>query len=114
MSAPKKSSAAVTIRQVARTFAKCAPVFQALGEPARQQIILMLAETEAMNVGEIAARMDLSRPAISHHLKVLREAELVKAKRRGTENYYALTIDPALALLTRFVAEVEACEQEAS
>ena len=112
MGAPKKPTEPVSVRQIARTFAKCAPVFQALGEPARQQIILMLAETDTMNVGEIASRMDLSRPAISHHLKVLREADLVKAKRRGTENFYALTINPALALLTRFVAEVEACEPD--
>ena len=112
MGAPRKPSEPVSIRQVARTFARCAPVFQALGEPARQQIILMLAETEEMNVGDIAARMHLSRPAISHHLKVLRVADLVKARRTGTENYYALTIDPALALLTRFVAEVEACAPE--
>ena len=112
MSAPKKPVEPVTIRQMARTFGKCAPLFQALGEPARQQIVLMLAETEELNVGEIAARMDLSRPAISHHLKVLRAADLVKARRKGTENYYTLTIGPALALLTRFIAEVAACEPE--
>ena len=113
MGTPKKPTEPVSMRQMARTLAKCAPVFQALGEPARQQIILMLAETEEMNVGDIAAQMDLSRPAISHHLKVLRAADLVKARRKGTENYYTLTIDPALALLTRFVAEVEACDPEA-
>jgi len=52
----------------------------------------------------------LSRPAISHHLRVLRQAGLVRIRRRGTENYYSLTIDAALALLKRFVFEVENCE----
>jgi ArsR family transcriptional regulator, arsenate/arsenite/antimonite-responsive transcriptional repressor len=103
----------VSIKHIAKTLAKCTPLFQALGEPARQQIILMLAETEELNVSEIAGRMDLSRPAISHHLKVLRAADLVSARREGTENFYRLTMDDALLLLARFVAEVEACEPEA-
>jgi ArsR family transcriptional regulator, arsenate/arsenite/antimonite-responsive transcriptional repressor len=112
MSKPKSSG--VSIKQIAKTFAKCAPLFQALGEPARQQIILMLAETEELNVSEIAARMALSRPAISHHLKVLRGADLVTARRDGTENFYKLTMDDALRLLARFVAEVEECDPEAN
>lgn len=99
-----------SVKQVAKTFAKCAPVFQAMGEPARQHIILMLAEIDELNVSEIAARMDLSRPSISHHLKVLREAGLVAARREGTENFYRLTIEAALSLLTRFVAEVQTCD----
>jgi ArsR family transcriptional regulator, arsenate/arsenite/antimonite-responsive transcriptional repressor len=111
MSAPKSSG--TSVKQIAKTFAKCAPLFQAMGEPARQQIILLLAETEELNVSEIAAQMDLSRPSISHHLKVLRAADLVTARREGTENFYKLTIDDALGLLTRFVAEVEACDPEA-
>jgi ArsR family transcriptional regulator, arsenate/arsenite/antimonite-responsive transcriptional repressor len=106
-------SSAVSIDQIANTLARCTPLFQALGEPARQQIILMLAETEELNVSEIAGRMDLSRPAISHHLKVLRAADLVTARREGTENFYKLTMEDALELLARFVSEVEACTPEA-
>jgi ArsR family transcriptional regulator, arsenate/arsenite/antimonite-responsive transcriptional repressor len=102
----------VPIKQVARTFAKCAPLFQAMGEPARQKIILLLAETAEMNVSQLAARIDLSRPAISHHLKVLRQAKLLTVRREGTENHYALAIDDALALMRRFVDEVEDCDVE--
>jgi len=47
---------------------------------------------------------------VSHHLRVLRESGLVKINRRGTENYYSLTIDNALALLKRFLHEVENCK----
>jgi ArsR family transcriptional regulator, arsenate/arsenite/antimonite-responsive transcriptional repressor len=99
----------VTIKQLSKTLTKCGPVFQALGEPARQKIVLLLADVEEMNVGDIAAKMDLSRPAISHHLKVLKQAQLVTVRRDGTENFYALQVDDALALLTRFVKEVEDC-----
>lgn len=82
----------------------------ALGAPARQKIILVLSDVEEMNVGDLALKVELSRPAISHHLKVLRQADLVTRRRNGTENYYALVIDDALDLLSRFVAEVKACK----
>jgi ArsR family transcriptional regulator, arsenate/arsenite/antimonite-responsive transcriptional repressor len=108
-----QKSSGISIKQIAKTLAKCTPLFQALGEPARQQIILMLAETEELNVSEIAGRMALSRPSISHHLKVLRQADLVTARRDGTENFYKLTMDDALILLSRFVSEVEDCDPEA-
>ena len=103
----------VPVRQLARTFAKCIPLFEAMADPYRQQIIMLLAETDEMNVTELAARIDLSRPAISHHLKILRLGKLVRARRHGTENNYALDMDDALALLKRFVEEVETCEPEA-
>ncbi len=106
-------SAGVSIRHIAKTLATCTPVFQALGEPARQQIIVMLAETDEMNVTEITGRMALSRPAVSHHLKVLRDANLVSARRAGTENLYALAMADALVLLARLVANVQACDPEA-
>ncbi len=99
----------VSSRQMAKTFAKCGPLFQAMGEPARQQIILLLAETDQMNVTELTGKIDLSRPAVSHHLKVLRQAGLITAQRVGTENHYKLVIDDALTLLRRFVDEVENC-----
>jgi ArsR family transcriptional regulator, arsenate/arsenite/antimonite-responsive transcriptional repressor len=105
---------ATPIKQVARTFAKCAPLFQAMGEPARQKIIMLLAETERMNVTELATKIALSRPAISHHLKVLRQAKLVSLQRSGTESHYTLSIDAALTLVRRFVDEVEDCETDPS
>jgi DNA-binding transcriptional ArsR family regulator len=98
-------------KQVARTFALCKPVFFALGDATRQQIIVLLEKTGSLNVSELANRLPLSRPAISHHLRVLRQAGLVDVRRQGTENHYFLTIDAALALLKRFVYEVENCDE---
>jgi len=101
---------AVSSRQVARTFAACRPVFFAMGEGVRQQIIMLLERSDACNVTELARKLPLSRPAISHHLKVLRQAGLIGVRRQGTENYYFLTIERSLALLKRLVYEVENCE----
>lgn len=100
----------IPARQVKRTFALCKPMFFAMGDATRQQIILLLEKAESLNVTQLAGRLPLSRPAISHHLGVLRHAGLVGVRRQGTERHYFLTIEPALALLKRFVAEVEDCE----
>ena len=100
----------VPAKQVGRTFARCKPLFFALGDETRQQIIVLLEKVETLNVGELTKRLPLSRPAISHHLGVLRQAGLVGIRRQGKENHYFLTIDAALALLKQFVFEVENCE----
>ena len=100
----------VPIKKLAVTFADCKPLFFAMGETARQDIIMQLAQVEELNVSQLAERITLSRPAISHHLKILRQAGLIGLRRKGTENFYSLTIDTALGLLTRFVDEVENCE----
>jgi DNA-binding transcriptional ArsR family regulator len=99
----------VPVEQVAATIARCTPLFFALGERARQQILLLLTEHQSLNVGGLAEKLPLSRPAISHHLKILRQAGLVQVQPVGVENWYSLTIDDAIALLETFVAEVKAC-----
>ncbi len=91
----------------ARAFRDCLPLFQAFGDIGRQDIILLLAEVESMNVNQIAEQSTLSRPTISHHLKTLRSAGLVSSERRGTENFYTLQIEAAIDLLKELVVQVE-------
>jgi DNA-binding transcriptional ArsR family regulator len=62
--------------------------FFALGERTRQQILLVFDSNEEICVSDIARLFQLSRPAISHHLKVLREAGLMSCEKRGKEVYY--------------------------
>lgn len=84
-------------------FKTCAPIFQALGDPHRQAIVLLLAQHERLAVKVIAEAMPLSRPAVSHHLKVLKAAGLLRLMRESRENYYSLDIDPALDQLDLLV-----------
>ena len=84
------------------------PVFQALSDSARQDIILLLAEKEPLTVNEIAKESTLSRPAISHHLKILRDQKLVKIEQKGTQRYYSLALNEAVELLKSLLATVEA------
>lgn len=61
--------------------------FDALAEPRRREILRVLAGGE-LAAGEIAARFDVTRPAISQHLGVLRAAGLVEERRDGTRRRY--------------------------
>jgi ArsR family transcriptional regulator len=72
--------------------------FKALADPTRVAIVNCLASADEVCVCELNANFELSQPTISHHLKVLREAGLVEASRRGTWAYYRL-VPEAIAQL---------------
>jgi len=63
--------------------------FDALGDPNRRQILELLRDGE-LSVGEIADEMPISRPAVSRHLRLLKEAGLVKERAVGVRHLYAL------------------------
>jgi DNA-binding transcriptional ArsR family regulator len=63
--------------------------FSALADATRCRVIEMLHE-RPMPVHELTAAFDISRPAISRHLRVLKEAQLVKEEKQGRENVYSL------------------------
>ena len=67
-------------------------ILTALGDPTRQAILDLLLEGP-QPVGELAALLPVSRPAVSQHLKILKEAKLVRDHAEGTRRIYA--IDPA-------------------
>jgi DNA-binding transcriptional ArsR family regulator len=72
-------------------------VFAAIADPTRREILELLRDTGALNAGAIAGRFRrVTRPAISRHLRVLRECGLVRAEGRGRENVYQLDIEPLL------------------
>jgi len=82
--------------------------FFAMGERTRQQILLLFDAGEEICVSDIARLFDLSRPAISHHLKVMREAGLLLSEKRGKEVYYRVNhvyCADVLRLVHEFVLE---------
>lgn len=79
-------------------------VAQALADPIRREILLMLHEAPR-NAGAIAEAFSVSRPAVSRHLRVLREAGLVRDTVSGREREYALDLD-VLAPLEAFLARL--------
>ena len=63
-------------------------VFTALGDEHRQRILLTFEPGERLNVGQIAEVSTLSRSAVSHHLKILREAGVLESLKQGKEVYF--------------------------
>ena len=67
-------------------------IFQAIADPTRRAIITLIA-LQAMTPNAIAEHFDTTRQAVSKHLKILAECELVKQEHQGREIYYRLEID---------------------
>jgi DNA-binding transcriptional ArsR family regulator len=67
-------------------------IFQAIADPTRRAIITLIA-VQAMTPNAIAEHFDTSRQAVSKHLRILTECELIKQDQQGREIYYSLEID---------------------
>lgn len=67
---------------------RLAPLFKALGDPVRLQMVSMIASQPELCVCDITPAFDLSSGTISHHLRLLREAGIVGSERRGTYVFY--------------------------
>lgn len=64
-------------------------VFKAIADPTRREILHLLRHEE-MTAGALAARFDMTKPTMSHHFAVLKDAELVTSRREGQTIWYAL------------------------
>lgn len=79
------------IDKLASDFEKCRKVLLALGDENRQHMILEMMQMNQCNgvrVNEITEKTHLSRPAVSHHLQILKDAGILKMRREGTKNFY--------------------------
>jgi DNA-binding transcriptional ArsR family regulator len=75
-------------RALPRAWQPTARIFTALGDPHRQRIILMFDDGERLSVGQIVAASPLSRSAVAYHLRVLREAGILRCEKIGKEVWY--------------------------
>ncbi len=64
--------------------------FKAIADNNRRRILQLLKTNEVMSAGEIAEHFDISKPSLSDHLKILRNADLVAAEKKGQYIYYSL------------------------
>jgi DNA-binding transcriptional ArsR family regulator len=86
-------------RAIPRAWRHTARIFTALGEPHRQRIVLMFERDERLNVGQIVAASALSRSAVAHHLKVMRDAGVLRSEKIGKEVWYWPDADAVRAAL---------------
>lgn len=80
----------------------------ALGDPIRQQIVLLLSR-ERLNVSQLTSRVHLSRPAVSHQIKVLADAGLLVQERLGREHVYRVDAPTFRTLVGQFGTFAERC-----
>ncbi|MBP3647052.1 MAG: winged helix-turn-helix transcriptional regulator [Clostridia bacterium] len=66
-------------------------VWSALADPTRRKILTLL-KAQDLNAGEIAEQFNMTKPSISHHLSILKQAELVRAQKHGQNIVYTLNI----------------------
>ncbi len=76
------------MRAIPTEWRNISKVFTALGDEHRQRILLTFDAGERLNVGQIVAVSTLSRSAVSHHLKILREAGVLESVKEGKEVYF--------------------------
>lgn len=69
-------------------------VFTAIADPTRREIVYILAHSSEMPLHELTPHFKMGRTAVSKHLKMLREADLVKGRRTGRETKYRLNPEP--------------------
>lgn len=84
------------------------PVFELLADRNRQKILIQLFDNGAQSVTQITEEIELTQPAVSHHLKLLRLSGLVAVTQKGKERYYELKLDSSLTLLEEIVNSVKA------
>jgi ArsR family transcriptional regulator len=81
------------MRSIPKAWRNIAKVYTALGDEHRQRILLTFEPGERLNVGQIVAVSTLSRSAVSHHLKILRDAGVLQSQKEGKEVFFWINKD---------------------
>lgn len=87
------------------------PIFNALGNPVRQRIMLLLSDDVSKNVTQLAKQTGLTRPTVSYHIKILKNAGLLAVKRQGVNYHYTPHYATPLKALREFVSFLEQIEK---
>lgn len=104
------------IERLAEDFEHCQKMLAAFGDETRQHLILEMMKMGncfGVRVGEITEKTNLSRPAVSHHLQILKNAGILKVRKEATKNYYYFdpdtrSLDRLIGMLQRAKAITEA------
>ncbi len=76
------------VRAIPREWRNISKVYAALGDEHRQRILLTFEPGERLSIGQIVEVSTLSRTAVSHHLRILREADVLQSVKEGKEVYF--------------------------
>ena len=111
------------VDSLAAKFAASRRILQVLGDETRQHIILEMAKMHpcgGVRVGTITEKTHLSRPAVSHHIRILKEAGILRVRRQGAMHFYSFDVSAApmrqlcrlFAHITAFMAQLPGGEDD--
>lgn len=95
-------------RAIPREWKAMSKVFLALGDEHRQRILLLFERGERLNVGQIAEVSVLARSTVSHHLKILRDANVLASEKVGKEIYFWINrpfLDEAIGNVLEYIRD---------
>jgi DNA-binding transcriptional ArsR family regulator len=95
------------MRAIPKEWRNIAKVYTALGDEHRQRILLTFEPGERLNVGQIVAVSTLSRSAVSHHLRLLREAGVLQSRKEGKEVYFWINKEFLIAAMETVVGHLK-------
>lgn len=93
--------------EVMAIFKSGMPIFSIFQDENRQKIILLLCKHKEMTVNQITDQLELSRPAVSHHLKLMLDAHVITVKKIGKERFYQVALDDTVELLKKLTTALE-------
>lgn len=93
-------------QEIAKYFIESIPLFNALGDHNRQLILMHLKSDAGTSVNDLTKLMPISRPAVSHHLKILFDLNLLKVERKGTTRLYLLDTKKALDPVRKLIDSI--------
>lgn len=96
-----------SLARIRTLFAKNRPLFSALGNEERQELMLIMLEGNDLSVGELAERTELSRPTVSHHLRILQDAGIISPQKQGTKTIYCMRPGQYLASIAELIDEAK-------
>ena len=94
------------LRAIPREWQSMSKAFTAMGDEHRQRILLTFEKGDRLNVGQIVEVSTLSRSAVSHHLRLMREAGVLNSEKVGKEVYYWVNagfLEQSLEAVLRFI-----------
>ncbi len=93
---------------LAESLSSCSKILTAMGDETRQYLIIEMMKCGNCNgvrVCEITEKTNLSRPAVSHHLQIMKNAGIVKVRKEGTKNFYYF--DPEMESFEKLISTLQ-------
>lgn len=88
-------------------FKRGMPIFSIFQDENRQKIIMLLCKNKELTVNQITDQLSLSRPAISHHLKLMLDAGVITVNKIGKERFYRVSLTDTVQLLKDLTTSLE-------